>query len=131
MHTEMRIENFVASLREDARDLTLPDRDKRALLALAEHLCAFTPRDDLAATVIAEEAELHGVLPEQLRPRHPVGSRWIWACWRDIRSSSRGCVLVPPRPTTRLQPGVMGSVRSPGAPARKQTRMPGWGEPVI
>ncbi len=68
MHCEMRIEEFVASLREDARDLTLPNKDKNALLALAEHVRTFTPPETLAATVIAEEAELHGVHPEQLRP---------------------------------------------------------------
>ena len=42
MHCEIRIEEFVASLREDARDLTLPTNDKRALLALPLILSLFS-----------------------------------------------------------------------------------------
>jgi len=37
MHTEMRIEEFVASLREDARDLSLPDKDIRASSSTSCH----------------------------------------------------------------------------------------------
>jgi hypothetical protein len=77
MHTEMRIEEFVASLREDARDLALPDKDKRALAALAEHVRRFTPPDELARNVIEEEAELHGVRPEDLRPKGRRGRREV------------------------------------------------------
>lgn len=79
MHTEMRIEEIVASLREDARELGLPDNDKRALLELANHVRKFIPRTELACSILAEEAELHGVRVEDLRPHGRRGRREITA----------------------------------------------------
>ena len=79
MHCQMRIEEFVASVREDASDLGLATKDKRALLALAEHVRKFSPPDDLARAVIDEEAELHGVRPEELPPNGARSTREITA----------------------------------------------------
>jgi hypothetical protein len=68
MHCQTRIEEIVASLREDAAELGLTEKDRAAVLALAEHVRKFAPPAEVAASVIDEEAELHGVHVAEMRP---------------------------------------------------------------
>jgi hypothetical protein len=76
MIAHMRVEEIVASLREDATDAAIADSERGPLLALADHVAQFATPEEQSRRIVEEEAENHGVTPEELHPhgrsRRPV-----------------------------------------------------------